>query len=76
MLSVTVPPWKLLTAYRDHRLSDEWAWRAGDRALHDLRSSPLDTVDVAARHPDVAGILAGHLDTWRRAMGWAGRERG
>lgn len=76
MLSVTVPPWKLLTAYRDHRLSDEWAWRAGDRALHDLRDSPLDTVDVAARHPDVAGILAGHLDTWRRAMGWVGRERG
>ena len=74
MLSVTRPPWKLLTTYRDHRVSEEWAWRAGDRVLYDLRDSPTDTVDVAARHADVVLELAAHLDAWRRAMGWAGRE--
>jgi len=76
MLALTMPPWKLLTVYRDHRVSEEWAWRAGERALHDLRDVPPDTVDVAARHPDVVGQIATHLDTWRRAMGWVGRERG
>ena len=73
MIAVTEAPWKLLTTYRDHRVSDDWAWRAGDRALYDLRDTSLDHVDVAARHPDVVGVLATHLDTWRRAMGWAGR---
>jgi len=76
MLALTLPPWKLLTVYRDHRVSEEWAWRAGDRALHDLRDVPPDRVDAAARHPDVVGLVAPHLDAWRRAMGWVGRERG
>jgi arylsulfatase A-like enzyme len=72
MLSVTLPPWKLLTAYRDHRVSEDWAWRAGDRALYDLRSSPLDTADVSARHPEVVKELAARLDEWCRAVGWVG----
>jgi arylsulfatase A-like enzyme len=75
MLSVTLPPWKLLTTYRDHRVSEKWAWRAGDRALYDLRDAPLDTVDVSTRHPEVVVDLAARLDAWRRAMRWAGRAR-
>ncbi|HKZ05111.1 MAG TPA: sulfatase-like hydrolase/transferase [Methylomirabilota bacterium] len=72
MLSVAVPPWKLLTAYRDHRVSDDWVWRAGDRALYDLRELSADTTDVAARNPDVVMELAARLDQWRRAMGLLG----
>ena len=69
MLSVTVLPWKLLTAYRDHRVSEDWVWRAGDRALYDLRELSADTTDAAARNPDVVIELAARLDEWRRAMG-------
>jgi arylsulfatase A-like enzyme len=72
MLSMTLPPWKLLTAYRDHRVSEDWAWRAGDRTLYDLRDVPADTADVAARNPDVVMDLAARLDEWRRSMGLLG----
>ena len=72
MLSVTLPPWKLLTAYRDHRVSEGWAWRAGDRALYDLREVAADTADVSARNPEVVMDLAARLDAWRRSMGWLG----
>jgi iduronate 2-sulfatase len=73
MLAVTLPPWKLLTTYRDHRVSESWTWRAGDRALYDLRDMPLDTADVSARHPALVVDLAARLDEWRHAMGWVGR---
>lgn len=69
MLSVTLPPWKLLTTYRDHRVSEDWAWRSGDRMLYDLRDVSADTIDVSARNPEVVTDLAARLDEWRRSMG-------
>lgn len=68
MLAVTVEPYKLLTTLRDHMVWPEWSWRAGDRALFDLRERPFDTVDVAARRPDVVAALEAQLEEWRRAI--------
>lgn len=69
-VSVTLPPWKLLTIYRDHRLSEEWSWRAGERALYDLRSSAPDSADFCSRHPEVVADLEARLAEWRRGVAW------
>jgi hypothetical protein len=74
MLAVTVEPYKLLTTLRDHVVSPEWSWRAGERALFDIRESPVDTVDVAARHPEIVAALEARLEEWRRAIGRKRKE--
>ena len=73
MLAITREPYKLLVALSDHRVSSEWAWQAGDRALFDLRASPLDTEDLAARLPDMTRAMLARLETWRRGLGEVAR---
>jgi hypothetical protein len=65
MLALTLEPYKLLRALADHRVSPEWTWKAGDRALFDLRHAAPDTTDLADRFPDVVASLEARLDAWR-----------
>lgn len=65
MLALTLEPYKLLRALADHRVSPEWTWKAGDRALFDLRHDAPDTADLADRLPDVVASLEARLEAWR-----------
>ncbi|MBI2527964.1 MAG: hypothetical protein HYV93_18515 [Candidatus Rokubacteria bacterium] len=65
MLALTLEPYKLLRTLADHRVSPEWTWTAGDRALFDLRHDAPDTTDLAEQLPDVAAALEARLEALR-----------
>ncbi len=62
MSSITRVPYKFMKAARDHTNSLQWQWRAGDKALFDLREAPADTIDRLNDLPQIAREMEHRLD--------------
>ncbi|PRB04298.1 sulfatase [Microbacterium sp. MYb64] len=60
-------PWKLTTSPREH-LGGPFV--LGASVLANLDEDPAETVDLSARHPEIADALRAELEEWAQSFGW------